>query len=86
MDFRLGEAGIVEQHFQFFRRIGRHALHYVRPHGIAVNDLHHDGELAALLEYTAYLFQAVRQIGPEIDGLYSRHEVELPVLVRKFLG
>ena len=82
MDFRLGETCFVKQLFQILRRIGCHALHYIRPLGIAIHHFYQDGELTARLQYTAHLLQAIRQIGPEINGLYSRYEVELPIFVR----
>ena len=86
MNLRLGEAGIVEHGFQFLWRIGCHTLDDVCPHGVTVNDLYHDGELSAGLQYTTHLLETAGQIGPEIDGFYSRYEVELPVFVGQFLG
>ena len=86
MNLCLDEASIIEHGLQFLRRIGRHALHDVRPHGVTIYDLHHDGELTARLQHTTHLLQTIRQIGPEIHRFYSRYKVELPVLVREFLG
>ena len=55
MDFRLDETCIVKQLFQILRRIGCHTLHNACPLGIAIYNLYQDGELAAKLQYTAYL-------------------------------
>ena len=52
VDFRLGKTCFVEQFFQILRRIGCHALHYIRPLRIAIHHFYQDGELTARLQYT----------------------------------
>ena len=86
MNLRLDEACIVEHCLQFFWRIGRHAFHNVCPHGITINNLHHDGELTTGFQYTTHFLQAVGKVGPKIHRFDSRYEVELPVFVGQFLG
>ena len=58
MNLCLEEARIIKHGLQFLRRIGRHTFYDICPHGVIIYDLHHDGELAARLQHTAYLLHA----------------------------
>ena len=80
------EACIVEQRLQFLRRIGRHALYDIRPHGVAINYFYQNDEFSALFQHSAHLLKTVRQVWPEIHRLYCCHEVELPVFIRQLFG
>ena len=78
MDFRLREPGIVEQSLQLFWCVGCHALHEVRPLGIGIDYLDHDGKTSTRLQYPVNALHTAQQIRPEIDRLDGRHKVERP--------
>ena len=59
MNLRLNETRIIKHRLQFFWRVGRHPLDNAGPLGIAVYNLHHDGELTARLQYTVYLLKTM---------------------------
>ena len=86
MNLCLDETCIIKHVLQLLWRIGRHTLHHICPHRVTINDLHHDGELTARLQYTTHFLQAVGKVGPEIHSFDCRYEVELPVLIGKLLG
>ena len=56
MDFRLCEPCIVKQSLQLLRRVGCHTLHHVRPFGVSIDHLYHDGEMTSGLQHSANLF------------------------------
>ena len=84
MYFRLYEAGIIEELLQLLRRIGRHSLHHVCPHGIRIDNFYHDSKPTTRLQNSAHLFQTFGQVRPKIDGFHSRQKVELRVFVWQF--
>ena len=52
MDFRLREPGIVKQSLQLFWCVGGHSLHEVRPLGIGIDYLDHDGKTSTRLQHS----------------------------------
>ena len=86
MNLSLDEACIVKQSLQFLWRIGRHALYDIRPHGVAINYFNQNGELPALLQYTAHLLKTVRKVWQEIHRPYGGQEIELPAFLSQLFG
>ena len=50
MSLGVDKTSVFEEGLQLFRRIDRHAIHNVGPHGIGINGFHHDDELTTMFQ------------------------------------